>query len=633
MTDLISDYDLYLFHQGNHFHSYRMLGAHRFVHEGEEGIRFSLWAPGARQVRVAGDFNNWRGQIHPLSRLKNSGVWAAFVPEARQGDLYKFEIHTEDGRVFLKADPYAFASESRPATASRVSPLKEYPWNDGEWQARQGAEPCYNQPLLVYEVHAGSWRRRGDGTFYSYRQLAGELVDYAADMGYTHIELLPLAEHPLDASWGYQATGYYSVTSRYGSPGDFKHFVDRCHQKGMGVILDWVPGHFCRDAHGLASFDGKPLFEYQDPRRAENAGWGTLNFDLGKPEVMSFLISNAVFWLEVYHIDGLRVDAVASMLYLDYGREEGEWKPNRYGGRENLEAIGFLKKLNQVVFGCFPGALMMAEESTAWPLVSQPTYVGGLGFNYKWNMGWMNDTLQYMREDPVNRPHHHNLLTFSLTYAFSENFLLPLSHDEVVHGKKSLVDKMPGDYWQKFAGLRLLHGYMMTHPGKKLLFMGGEFGQFEEWNEAKALDWNLLDFPMHRQMHRFVRDLNHVYREEKCLWELDHQPQGFSWIEPQARHESIYIYLRKGFDQDDFVAVLLNFTPAVHEGYRIGLPREGTYIEIFNSDLAEYGGSGKRNARVEAEPLPWQNQPCSGTLVVPPLAVVILKLKRKGGKA
>ncbi len=633
MAGLVSDYDLYLFHQGNHFHSYRMLGAHPVAHEGVQGIRFSVWAPRAREVRVAGDFNDWQGEGYPLRRLQNSGIWAAFVPEAQEGQLYKYEIHTEDGRVYLKSDPYAFASESRPATASRISPLREYPWGDGEWQEEKRQDKSYNRPLLVYEVHAGSWRRRGDGTFYGYRQLAEELADYAADLGYTHIELLPLAEHPLDASWGYQITGYFSATSRYGSPADLKYFVDRCHQRGLGVILDWVPGHFCRDAHGLASFDGGPLFEYQDPRRAENAGWGTLNFDLGKPEIMSFLISNALFWLDVYHIDGLRVDAVASMLYLDYGKEAGEWVPNRYGGRENLEGINFFKKLNQVVFGYYPEALMMAEESTAWPLVSEPTYLGGLGFNYKWNMGWMNDTLQYVREDPINRKYHHNLLTFSLTYAFSENFLLPLSHDEVVHGKKSLIDKMPGDYWQKFAGLRLLHGFMMTHPGKKLLFMGGEFGQFREWDEERALDWNLLDYPMHRQLHRFVRDLNHLYRRERCLWELDRHPEGFSWIEPQARDDSLYIYIRRAKDQGSFLVVLLNFTPEAHEGYRVGLPEKGSYTEVLNSDLSEYGGSDKKNSRVEAEAVPWHNQPCSGTLVVPPLAVVILKPDREGGKA
>jgi 1,4-alpha-glucan branching enzyme len=633
MADLISGYDLYLFHQGNHFHSYRMLGAHPFTCSGEEGIRFSVWAPHAREVYVVGDFNNWQGRRNPLQRLKDSGVWAAFVAEAREGQLYKFEVHSRDGRVFLKSDPYAFAAETRPATASRISLLKEYPWQDGEWQARKAAVPSYNRPMLVYEVHAGSWRRHGDGTFYGYRRLADELADYAADLGYTHVELLPLAEHPLDASWGYQATGYYAATSRYGRPEDLQYFVDRCHQRGIGVILDWVPGHFCRDAHGLAAFDGSPLFEYDDPLRADNKGWGTLNFDLGKPEILSFLISNAVFWLDTYHIDGLRVDAVASILYLDYGRGEGEWRPNRYGGRENLEGIGFFKKLNQVVFKYFPQALMMAEESTAWPLVSEPTYLGGLGFNYKWNMGWMNDTLQYVREDPSHRRHHHNLLTFSLTYAFSENFILPLSHDEVVHGKRSLIGKMPGDYWQKFAGLRLLFAYLMTHPGKKLLFMGGELGQFSEWSEDKALDWNLLDYPMHRQLHRFVRDLQHFYLRERSLWELDRRPEGFAWIEPAARDQSIFIYLRNGTKREEFLTVLLNFTPLVHENYRLGLPREGHYREVFNSDREEYGGSGRVNQDLRAEPVPWQGQPYSGIVAVPPLAAVIFKLTKKGGKA
>ena len=625
MTQLISDYDLFLFHQGSHFHSYKMLGAHPVEHRGENGIRFSLWAPHALQVRVVGDFNGWQGERHSLSRIKNTGIWAGFIPEAQEGHLYKFEIQGRDGRYFLKSDPYAFASESRPNTASRVSFLCTYPWGDEGWQEQKKATSSYNRPLLVYEVHAGSWKRNEDGTFYSYRQLADDLVDYVADMGYTHIELMPLAEHPLDGSWGYQITGYYSLTSRYGSPGDFKHFVDCCHQRGIGVILDWVPGHFCRDAHGLPSFDGEPLFEYLDPQRAENAGWGTLNFDLGKPEIMSFLISNAVFWLDTYHIDGLRVDAVASMLYLDYGREEGEWTPNRYGGRENLEGVGFLKRLNEVVFDYFPSALMMAEESTAWPLVSTPTFMGGLGFNYKWNMGWMNDTLRYIQEDPINRKWHHNLLTFSLTYTFSENFILPLSHDEVVHGKKSLLDKMPGDYPQKFANLRLLYGYMMSHPGKKLLFMGGEFGHFTEWNEGKALDWVLLEYDMHQKLQHYVRELNRFYVQERSLWELDREQGGFLWIEPDAREESIFIYVRRALDPDDFLVILLNFTPVTLPEYRLGVPRKGHYREVFNSDLGEYGGSGLRNGQVQAVDVPWQGQPYSVRVVVPPLSMVIYK--------
>ena len=625
MTQLISDYDLFLFHQGSHFHSYKMLGAHPVEHRGENGIRFSLWAPHARQVWVVGDFNGWQGERHPLSRIKDTGIWAGFILEAQEGHLYKYEIQGRDGRYFLKSDPYAFASESRPNTASRVSPLHDYSWRDESWQEQKKAASSYNRPLLVYEVHAGSWKRHGDGTFYSYRQLADDLVDYVADMGYTHVELLPLAEHPLDGSWGYQITGYYSLTSRYGSPGDFKYFVDRCHQRGIGVILDWVPGHFCRDAHGLSSFDGEPLFEYQDPQRAENTGWGTLNFDLGKPEIMSFLISNAVFWLDTYHIDGLRVDAVASMLYLDYGRKEGEWAPNRYGGRENLEGVGFLKRLNEVVFGYFPSALMMAEESTAWPLVSVPTYMGGLGFNYKWNMGWMNDTLRYMQEDPINRKWHHNLLTFSLTYTFSENFILPLSHDEVVHGKKSLLDKMPGDYPQKYANLRLLYGYMMSHPGKKLLFMGGEFGHFKEWDEGKALDWVLLEYDMHQKLHHYVRDLNRFYVQERSLWELDREQEGFRWIEPDAREESIFIYMRRALDPEDFLVVLLNFTPVTLPEYRLGVPRKGHYREVFNSNREEYGGSGLRNGQVQAVDLPWQGQAYSVRVMVPPLSMVILK--------
>ncbi len=626
LRELISDYDLYLFHQGNHFQSFRMLGAHPVKIGKVQGVRFALWAPRAKDVRVIGEFNDWNGRSHPLKKVKESGIWAVFVPEAEAGQYYKYEIIGADGNCYHKSDPYAFSAELRPKTASRICGLQEdYHWGDKHWQEEKRRTPVYDKPLILYEVHAGSWKRNEDESFYTYRQLAEELTGYAADMGYTHLELLPLAEHPLDASWGYQITGYYSVTSRYGGPGDLKYLVDCCHQKGIGVIMDWVPSHFCRDGHGLGYFDGSTVYEYEDSNRADNRGWGTLNFDLGKPEVMSFLISNAIYWLEIFHIDGLRVDAVASMLYLDYGRKEGEWAPNCFGGRENLQGVSFLKKLNEVVFSYFPATLMMAEESTSWPLVSAPTYTGGLGFNFKWNMGWMNDSLRYIKEDPFNRKWHHNLLTFSLMYAFSENFILPISHDEVVHGKKSLVDKMPGDHWQKFAGVRVFLGYMMTHPGKKLLFMGSEFGQFSEWYEARSLDWHLLDYDLHRKLHFYVKELNHFYRQQEALWKNDFQPEGFTWLEADDHNQSLYCYMRHGENDGETLITVLNFTPVPRESYRLGVPAKGVYKELFNSDREDYGGTGWNNTPCRAEPTPWQRQKYSVQVNIPPLAVVIFK--------
>lgn len=619
----ISGYDRYLFHEGRHFRSYRMLGAQPAEKAGVKGVRFAVWAPNARSVRVAGDFNGWAGD--QMRRLKTSGIWELFVPGLEPGALYKYQIVSAAGDVREKADPYAFWAEVRPLSASRVHGLDGYQWGDSQWQGGERPTGSVNMPLAIYEVHLGSWRQKPDGSFCSYRELAEELSDYAADMGFTHIELLPVAEHPLDASWGYQATGYYAPTSRYGSPDDFKYFVDRCHQKGLGVILDWVPGHFCKDDHGLRMFDGSPQFECGWPARAENHGWGTLNFDFGKPEVWSFLISNAMYWFDVFHLDGLRVDAVANMIYLDYGRQEGgEWLPNEHGGRENLDAIAFLKKLNEVVHYYYPRALVIAEESTAWPLVSRPVYLGGLGFDYKWNMGWMNDTLRYVSLDPVHRQWEHRLLTFSMMYAFSENFLLPLSHDEVVHGKKSLLDKMPGDYWQKFANLRAFYGYFMAHPGKKLLFMGGEFGQFSEWYEARGLDWMLLGYELHGKLHGYTRELVRFYRADRCLWQNDDNWRGFEWIDCHDSRQSVISFLRRA-DDGECTVVVTNFTPVVRHGYRIGVPEAGRYREVFNSDRAEFGGSGVTNGELCAEPQPWHSQPFSVVLTVPPLATVYIK--------
>lgn len=618
---------IYLFHEGTLYHSYEILGAHLHEHAGARGAAFCTWAPNAREVRVCGDFNGWQGQINPLRRISDGGLWWAFVPGVREGDFYKFEIVSARGDLLFKADPYAFAADRRPGDASRICSLRGYPWRDGEWIRQREINTPYERPLNIYEVHPGSWKRGRDGDFLSYRDLTGDLIDYALEMGYTHLEILPLAEHPLDASWGYQATGYYAVTSRYGTPQDFMYFVDSCHRKGLGVILDWVPGHFCKNAYGLASFDGTALYEYGDLSRRGSTHWDTLNFDLGRPEVISFLISNALFWFDLYHIDGLRVDAVANILYLDYGRKEGEWTPNRHGGRENLEGVCFLQRLNEQVFRYYPGALMIAEDSTPWPLVSAPVYSGGLGFNYKWNMGWMNDILAYMQTDPLYRKHRHHQLTFSLWYTYSENYILPLSHDEVVHGKRSLLDKMPGDYWQKFANLRLLYAYMAAHPGKKLLFMGGEWGQFAEWTENRSLDWHLLSYKIHEKMLQYVRELNLFYRQEQSLWEQDHLYRGFQWIDPHDCDQSVITFMRRAAGGNSFLIVVCNFTPVVREHYRIGVPCAGQYREVFNSDREEYGGSGRINcAPLLAGQLWWHNQPFSLQLTLPPLAVIYLKL-------
>lgn len=619
---LLSDYELYLFNSGANFSSYRTLGAHVIEYGGQTGVRFAVWAPQARAVRVAGDFNGWRGEQSQMVMQGRTGVWALFVPGLSAGEIYKYEIITSEGSV-LKADPFAFAAEHRPKSASIVANLDGYVWQDAGWR-RQLTGQRFDKPLNIYEVHLGSWRRGPNNEVLSYRDSAGLLPAYAAEMGFTHIEIMPLAEHPFDGSWGYQATGYYAVTSRYGRPDEFKEFVDACHAHGLGVILDWVPGHFCNDLHGLKKFDGSPLYEGDHPGRAENRQWGTTNFDFSRPEVWSFLISNALFWLEVYHLDGLRVDAVANLLYLDYARKPGEWEPNRFGGRENLEAIEFLRKLHEVIFERFPNALMLAEESSAYPLVTAPVYAGGLGFNYKWNMGWMNDMLQYMQLDPIDRRDQHDKLTFSLMYAFSENFVLPLSHDEVVHGKKSLLNKMPGDYWQQFANLRVFYAYMMVHPGKKLLFMGGEFGQYIEWDESRSLDWHLLDYEMHRKLHDYVAALNQFYLAEPCLWELDQGWDGFEWINCHDNQHSSISMLRRDRQGNVRLAVI-NFTPVMRAGYRIGVPHKGHYREVFNSDLTEYGGSGARNSGIlRSEPVPWDDRSNSLVINLPPLAAVIL---------
>lgn len=623
-NSMISDYDRYLFHEGSHFQSYRMLGAHLTVRDGISGVRFAVWAPNALEVRVVGEFNCWQGKGHLMQRLGDSGIWELFVPSIVTGTVYKYEITTREGKRKLKADPYAFWAEVRPGTASKVFPLDDYNWQDDRWREGKPAAGGVCQPLSIYEVHLGSWRRNPDGTLYSYRQLAAELVDYVADLAFTHIEVLPLAEHPFDGSWGYQATGYYAPTSRYGNPDDFKYFVNKCHERGIGVIMDWVPGHFCKDDQGLRLFDGRPIYESGFSGLAENLGWGTLNFDFSRPEVWSFLIGNALYWLDIFHVDGLRADAVANIMFRDYGKQPGEWLPNRFGGKEDLEAIEFIKKLNEVVHQYYPQALVIAEESTAWPMLTRPVYLGGLGFDYKWNMGWMNDALRYISLDPVYRKWEHNLLTFSLLYAFSENFLLPLSHDEVVHGKKSLLDKMPGDYWRKFANLRAFYGYFIAHPGKKLLFMGGEFGQFSEWSEARELDWRLLDFEMHANMKQYVRDLNRYYRQDPTFWQVDDNWQGFEWIDCHDYCQSIISFLRKSKD-GEFTVVLCNFTPVVRHDYRIGVPKPGRYREVFNSDLSRYGGSGVGNSDLVADETAWHNQPCSVSVTVPPLATIYLK--------
>uniref|UniRef100_A0A7V3YHG5 1,4-alpha-glucan branching enzyme GlgB n=1 Tax=Candidatus Caldatribacterium californiense TaxID=1454726 RepID=A0A7V3YHG5_9BACT len=623
---LLTDFDLHLFNEGTHARVYEKLGAHVVVLEGFPGVHFAVWAPNAFRVSVVGDFNRWDGRVHLLRPRGSSGVWEIFVPGIGEGEKYKFEIKTKEGHLLLKADPYAFFSEVRPKTASIVFDLSGFPWQDAEWMERRKTVDLLSSPMNIYEVHLGSWKRKPDGSFLSYREVAEELIPYVKDMGYTHIELLPLAEHPFDGSWGYHVTGYFAPTSRFGTPKDFMAFVDLCHREGVGVILDWVIAHFPKDAHGLGRFDGTGLYEHLDPKKGEHPHWGSYIFNYGRCEVRSFLLSNAFFWFEKFHIDALRVDAVASMLYLDYGRKEGEWIPNRFGGKENLEAIDFLRFLHERVYTAFPGIATIAEESTAWPGVTLPPYAGGLGFLFKWNMGWMNDILLYMSKDPIYRKYHHTNLTFPIWYAFSENFILPLSHDEVVHGKRSLLEKMPGDDWQKFANLRLLFGLMFGYPGKKLLFMGGEFGQRQEWNHDRALDWFLLDDEPHRKLHRYVRDLNHLYLRERALWECDAKPEGFEWIDCHDAENSVIAFLRKSKDPNDFLVFVLNFTPVPRFAYRVGIPRPGFYEEILNSDSAFYYGSNLGNlGGVWAEEVPAHGRPYSLSLTLPPLSCCIFK--------
>jgi 1,4-alpha-glucan branching enzyme len=624
---VLTDFDLHLFGEGRHLRTYEKFGAHVITLGQTRGVHFAVWAPSAQRVSVIGDFNGWDGRVHVLRNLLPSGVWEIFMPDLEAGERYKFEVRTRGGHVLEKADPYAFYAELPPRTASIVYDVPPYEWQDAEWmEERRRANSWFERPMSIYEVHLPSWRRRWEhGAFLSYTELARELVLYVQEMGFTHIELLPVMEHPFLGSWGYQVSGFYAPSSRHGRPDEFKAFVDACHRAGIGVLLDWVPGHFPKDSHGLARFDGTALFEHEDPRQGEHQDWGTLIFNYGRNEVRNFLLSNALFWLHEYHVDGLRVDAVASMLYLDYSRRQGQWIPNRFGGRENLEAVEFLQQLNTLTHEESPGSITAAEESTAWPGVSRPVYLGGLGFTYKWNMGWMHDILQYGSRDPIHRRWNHNELTFSMLYAYTENFILPFSHDEVVHGKRSLLDKLPGDEWQKRATLRMLFAYMFVHPGKKLLFMGSEFGQWREWNHDTALDWQLLDEPGHVGLQRVVHDLNRVYRRERALHERDHQPQGFRWIDCSDNENSVVSVLRSAADPGDHVVALFNFTPVPRLGYVVGVPEACFYREIFNTDSTVYGGSGMGNlggVRPAASPAHGFGQ--SLALCVPPLGAVLL---------
>ncbi|MGQ4646460.1 1,4-alpha-glucan branching protein GlgB [Lyngbya aestuarii] len=644
----LTDLDIHLFAEGNHHRIYEKLGAHLTEVKGVKGVHFAVWAPNARNVSVVGDFNNWDGREHQMGKTGN-GIWQLFIPQLGVGEHYKYEVKNPVGHMYHKSDPYGFEQEVRPQTASIVNNLDTYTWHDQDWlEKRRHTEP-QEQPISVYEVHLGSWLHTGaenpptqpngesgsvvrvsqkpEGRFLTYRELADHLIPYVKELGFTHIELLPIAEHPYDGSWGYQVAGYYTCTSRHGTPQDLMYFIDQCHQNDIGVIVDWVPGHFPKDSHGLAFFDGTHLYEHADPRKGEHKEWGTLIFNYARNEVRNFLVSNALFWFDKYHIDGIRVDAVASMLYLDYDREDGEWIPNQYGGNENLEAADFLRQLNYLIFSYYPGILSIAEESTAWPLVSRPTYLGGLGFSFKWNMGWMHDMLDYFSKDPVYRKYHQNSVTFSIMYAFSENFMLALSHDEVVHGKGNLLSKMPGDDWQKFANLRCLYSYMYTHPGKKTLFMGMEFGQRSEWNVWHDLDWGLLQTEPHQQLKRFLSDLHQLYRSQRSLYTQDFSHEGFEWIECNDAENSVVSFMRKAKDSDDFIVTVCNFTPKPHSNYWVGVPKAGFYAEILNSDASEYGGSGMGNMGGQ-----WTGEwshpkwPYYLDLSLPPLGVLVLKL-------
>jgi 1,4-alpha-glucan branching enzyme len=629
---LLTENDLYLFNEGSHFRLYEKLGAQTMVIDGQVGFYFAVWAPDAKQVSVIGDFNNWDKSRHKLYPRGQSGIWEGFIPKLSKGAVYKYHIVSHHGEYRVdKGDPFAFYNEMPPGTASITWDL-DYAWSDQGWMEKRRGENALDNPISIYEVHMGSWRRvpeQGNRSL-TYRELAPILAKYVQQMGFTHVEFLPIMEHPFYGSWGYQSTGYFAPTSRYGTPQDFMYLVDYLHQHGIGVILDWVPSHFPGDEHGLGFFDGTHLYEHADPKKGLHPDWNSLIFNYGRDEVRGFLISSALFWLDKYHADGLRVDAVASMLYLDYSRKEGEWIPNKYGGRENLEAIAFLRRFNEEIYKSYPDVQTIAEESTAWPMVSRPAYVGGLGFGMKWDMGWMHDTLQYMSRDPIFRKYHHNNLTFRMVYAFSENFVLPLSHDEVVQGKGSLLGKMPGDDWQKFANLRLLFGYMYAQPGKKLLFMGGEFGQWREWQHDESLEWNLLDYQRHANIQKWIEDLNRLYRTEPALHELDCKQAGFEWIDCNDTERSTLSLIRKANSSDDIVLVVLNFTPMPHHNYRVGVPRGGFWKEILNSDANLYGGSGQGNlGGVEASPIPFHGRNNSLNMVLPPLATVFFKSEGK----
>ncbi|MCL2152478.1 MAG: 1,4-alpha-glucan branching protein GlgB [Oscillospiraceae bacterium] len=625
-NQLPGDLPIYLFHQGTNYRAYDFLGCH-FDLKTNVAI-FRTWAPHSKAVHLVGDFNGWNKTANPMMRISKGGIWETTVECVSQGQRYKYSISSENGRDELKADPYAFCSETDGKTASIIFDIEGYIWDDQSWQKRMRRQVSYNSPMNIYEVHMGSWMRAGDGQPFSYEQLSQRLIPYMKEMNYTHIELMPVMEHPYSGSWGYQVTGYYAPTTRYGTPHDFMKFVDMFHQAGIGVILDWVPSHFPKDQHGLIEYDGGCLYECHGNDRIENWEWGTRCFDYGRTEVQSFLVSNALFWIEKYHADGLRVDAVSSMLYLDYGRRAGEWTPNTLGGNENLDAIAFLRKLNKAVFSEFPNVMIIAEESTAWPLVTKPTQDGGLGFNYKWNMGWMNDMLEYVEFDPFYRKEIHNKITFSFLYAFSENYILPLSHDEVVHGKKSLLNKMPGDYENKFAGMRAFLGYMMTHPGKKLTFMGAEFGQFREWDFNSSLDWLLLDYPMHSKLKHYVQELGAFYLATPALWEIDYSWDGFKWICDSDRERNVIAFMRMDKKGRSLI-VLINFSPVKRAEYKIGVPDRGLYTEVFNSDLAEYGGWGNTNGDIKTEKAALHGFKQSLSITVPPLATVCLRLKRK----
>jgi 1,4-alpha-glucan branching enzyme len=625
---VLTEYDLYLFNQGNHYEIYEKLGAHPWQHQGVSGVLFGVWAPSATRVSVVGDFNQWDGRRHQMRCRGASGVWELFVPHLGPGLLYKFEIRTQEGILLIKADPFAFRFEERPKTAAIVHDLSGFPWTDQDWMTSRAKEDPLSRPMAVHEVHLGSWRRRveEDNRWLTYREAADELVSYVKEMGFNCIEFLPLSEHPFDASWGYQVTGYYAATSRYGTPDDLMYLVDRCHAAGLSVILDWVPAHFPRDAYALEYFDGTHLYEHADPRQGVHKDWDTLIFNYGRNEIKNFLVANALFWLDKYHVDGMRVDAVASMLYLDYSRQDGEWIPNTYGGRENLEAIDFIKTLNSKIYERYPGVVTIAEESTAWPGVTRPVHLGGLGFMFKWNMGWMHDMLTFMSKDSVHRRYHSDNLTFALLYAFHENFILPLSHDEVVHGKASLLAKMPGDDWQKFANLRLLLGYMYGEPGKKTLFMGDEFGQWSEWDHDQSLQWHLLEYEPHKGLQRFVKDLNRVYVSEPALYELDFDPAGFEWIDFRDADSSVVSFIRRGKAPDQTLVFVFNFTPVPRMNYRVGAPLPGFYQELINSDADCYGGSnlGLGGGAI-ADAKPWHGQPYSLSLHLPPLGMLLLK--------